>query len=326
MDDAEVAAGLPGERLARARRRHLGGARRPPPLHALEGHGLGGHRPRGALDRGVRPGRRREGRQMLPHLKALRERIHAEVCQRGFNARLGAFTQSYGSEHLDASVLNIPLVGFLPASDHKGMKGNGRRDREGAAMRRLRPPLRHAERRGRAAGRRGRVPGLQASRLADNYAFAGSPARPSRCSSASSACATTWGCSPRSTIRGCNARWWATSCRRSRTWPSSRSAQAIETRGLPGRGDVALAARRGRRRPSPDPQHPPPHHPPHPPTPPPHPPPPPPPPPPPHPPHPPPPPPHTHPPPQPPPPPTPHPQTTPPPPKNPHHPPPPNQN
>ncbi len=58
-----------------------------------------------------------EGRSMLPHLGALRERIHAEVCERGFNPRIGAFTQSYGSEQLDASVLVIPHFGFLPGSD-----------------------------------------------------------------------------------------------------------------------------------------------------------------------------------------------------------------
>jgi GH15 family glucan-1,4-alpha-glucosidase len=58
-----------------------------------------------------------EGQAMLPHLRALRERIHAEVCERGFNARLGAFTQSYGSDELDASVLLIPHMGFLPAHD-----------------------------------------------------------------------------------------------------------------------------------------------------------------------------------------------------------------
>jgi GH15 family glucan-1,4-alpha-glucosidase len=58
-----------------------------------------------------------EGRAMLPHLWALSERIHTEVCDRGFNARIGAFTQSYGSDALDASVLVIPHFGFLPATD-----------------------------------------------------------------------------------------------------------------------------------------------------------------------------------------------------------------
>jgi GH15 family glucan-1,4-alpha-glucosidase len=57
------------------------------------------------------------GRAMLPHLHALRERIHSEVCDRGFNPRVGAFTQSYGSEALDASVLVMTHFGFLPASD-----------------------------------------------------------------------------------------------------------------------------------------------------------------------------------------------------------------
>jgi GH15 family glucan-1,4-alpha-glucosidase len=58
-----------------------------------------------------------EGKKMLMHLEALAERIHAEVCERGFNPRIGAFTQSYGSTEMDASVLVIPHFGFLPGSD-----------------------------------------------------------------------------------------------------------------------------------------------------------------------------------------------------------------
>jgi GH15 family glucan-1,4-alpha-glucosidase len=58
-----------------------------------------------------------EGRAMVAHLSAVRERIHAEVCERGFNPQIGAFTQSYGDVALDASVLVIPHYGFLPASD-----------------------------------------------------------------------------------------------------------------------------------------------------------------------------------------------------------------
>jgi GH15 family glucan-1,4-alpha-glucosidase len=58
-----------------------------------------------------------EARRLVPHLRALRERIHAEVCERGFNPRLNAFTQYYGGDTLDASVLLMPHVGFLPASD-----------------------------------------------------------------------------------------------------------------------------------------------------------------------------------------------------------------
>jgi GH15 family glucan-1,4-alpha-glucosidase len=47
----------------------------------------------------------------------VRDEIHAEVCSRGYHAERGLFTQSYGAPHLDASLLMMPLVGFLPARD-----------------------------------------------------------------------------------------------------------------------------------------------------------------------------------------------------------------
>jgi GH15 family glucan-1,4-alpha-glucosidase len=49
--------------------------------------------------------------------RAMRSRIHADVCARGFSRKRNAFVQSYGCEELDASLLQIPLTGFLPASD-----------------------------------------------------------------------------------------------------------------------------------------------------------------------------------------------------------------
>jgi len=49
--------------------------------------------------------------------RAVRDEIHADVLERGFDEELGSFVQSYGSKELDASLLQIPLVGFLPASD-----------------------------------------------------------------------------------------------------------------------------------------------------------------------------------------------------------------
>jgi len=58
-----------------------------------------------------------ELRPALPRLRALAERIHRDVCEHGFSARQKAFTQSYGSTALDASVLLMPAVGFLIASD-----------------------------------------------------------------------------------------------------------------------------------------------------------------------------------------------------------------
>jgi GH15 family glucan-1,4-alpha-glucosidase len=49
--------------------------------------------------------------------RSIRDTIHAQVCERGFDEELGSFVRSYGSKELDASLLLLPLVGFLPASD-----------------------------------------------------------------------------------------------------------------------------------------------------------------------------------------------------------------
>ena len=49
--------------------------------------------------------------------RRLRDAIHQEVCEKGWNASVGAFVQYYGSTELDASLLMMALVGFLPASD-----------------------------------------------------------------------------------------------------------------------------------------------------------------------------------------------------------------
>jgi GH15 family glucan-1,4-alpha-glucosidase len=49
--------------------------------------------------------------------RAIADEIHAEVCERGFDPELGSFVQAYGSKRLDASLLLIPIVGFLPPED-----------------------------------------------------------------------------------------------------------------------------------------------------------------------------------------------------------------
>jgi GH15 family glucan-1,4-alpha-glucosidase len=51
--------------------------------------------------------------------RTLREEIHHEVCREGFHTDRGGFTQYYGAKQLDASLLLIPLVGFLPATDER---------------------------------------------------------------------------------------------------------------------------------------------------------------------------------------------------------------
>ncbi len=64
----------------------------------------------------TRTGRSRR-RPRSSGLKALRQTIHDEVCREGWNAGLGTFTQHYGGQAIDASLLLLPLVGFLPADD-----------------------------------------------------------------------------------------------------------------------------------------------------------------------------------------------------------------
>ncbi|WP_060882058.1 glycoside hydrolase family 15 protein [Streptomyces scabiei] len=49
--------------------------------------------------------------------RALRDEIHREVCDRGYDPERNTFTQSYGSRELDAALLLIPLMGFLPPDD-----------------------------------------------------------------------------------------------------------------------------------------------------------------------------------------------------------------
>jgi GH15 family glucan-1,4-alpha-glucosidase len=70
-----------------------------------------------AFDRCVRSVEAQELDGPVEHWREIRDRIHRDVCQRGFDNDVQSFTQSYGSKELDASLLLIPLVGFLPASD-----------------------------------------------------------------------------------------------------------------------------------------------------------------------------------------------------------------
>jgi len=49
--------------------------------------------------------------------REIADEIHAEVCERGFDSELNSFVQSYGSNQVDASLLLIPMVGFLPPED-----------------------------------------------------------------------------------------------------------------------------------------------------------------------------------------------------------------
>jgi GH15 family glucan-1,4-alpha-glucosidase len=72
-----------------------------------------------AFDRGVKLMQRfgREG--PLDRWKSIRKTIRQEVLREGYNTERGSFVQFYGSDRLDASLLLIPLIGFLPADDER---------------------------------------------------------------------------------------------------------------------------------------------------------------------------------------------------------------
>jgi len=78
-----------------------------------------------AFDRAVKIaeqlGERGGGAGAVEQLRRLRDDIHENVCRHGFDAELGSFVQAYGSKSLDASLLLLPLVGFLPPTDARVM-------------------------------------------------------------------------------------------------------------------------------------------------------------------------------------------------------------
>jgi GH15 family glucan-1,4-alpha-glucosidase len=70
-----------------------------------------------AFDRAVKAVERYGASGPVDRWRELRDEVHAEVCREGFDGHRNRFTQYYGSNELDASLLMIPLVGFLPATD-----------------------------------------------------------------------------------------------------------------------------------------------------------------------------------------------------------------
>jgi GH15 family glucan-1,4-alpha-glucosidase len=70
-----------------------------------------------AFDRGIKMIEGFGAPGPLERWRELRARIHAEVCENGFDRKRKAFVQCYGSQELDASLLQIPITGFLPPED-----------------------------------------------------------------------------------------------------------------------------------------------------------------------------------------------------------------
>jgi GH15 family glucan-1,4-alpha-glucosidase len=81
----------------------------------------------------------------LERWREVRARMHREICERGYDDEVGAFVQSYGAKTLDASLLMLPLVGFLPPTDPR-MRGTVRaieaRLLEGGLVRRYESDIR----------------------------------------------------------------------------------------------------------------------------------------------------------------------------------------
>ncbi|GAB7129609.1 glycoside hydrolase family 15 protein [Silvimonas sp. JCM 19000] len=70
-----------------------------------------------AVDRCIKTAEQFDMDGPVAHWRQLRDQIHADVCAQGFNAELNSFVQVYGGDQLDASLLGLALVGFLPPDD-----------------------------------------------------------------------------------------------------------------------------------------------------------------------------------------------------------------
>ena len=112
-----------------------------------------------AFDRAVKDVERFGLEGPVERWRQVRDAIHAQVCEMGFDAQRNTFVQSYGSPHLDASLLLIPQVGFLPP-ERSARARHGRRDRARTRRRRTGAALFDRNRCGRAAAGRRHVSAL----------------------------------------------------------------------------------------------------------------------------------------------------------------------
>lgn len=175
------------------------------------------------VDRAVRSVPHHGHRGPVDRWEELRDRIHREVCEHGFDAERNTFTQFYGSKGVDAALLLLPRVGFLPWRDPRirGTVDTVRRELdEDGFLRRYLPE---------ADGGVDGLPGPEATFLVCTFwlvdALHGTGRRQEawNCSSGCWTCATTWGCSRSSTTRP-RAATSATRRRRS-AWSASSTAR-----------------------------------------------------------------------------------------------------
>jgi GH15 family glucan-1,4-alpha-glucosidase len=112
-----------GLAIARAALEHLAGIWREPDEGIWEVRGPPQHFTHSkvmawvAFDRAVKMFENRSAQDAIELWRRVRDEIHEDVCRNGFDPDLGSFVQAYGSKALDASLLLLPLVGFLPPTD-----------------------------------------------------------------------------------------------------------------------------------------------------------------------------------------------------------------
>ena len=131
-----------------------------------------------AFDRAARYAGHAGEKELAAKWRKISDEINREVCEKGYDAARGAFVQYYGASELDAAVLLISDVGFLPADDPRvvsTMKALQRDLMQGGFLRRYELPGRRQLGGGRAGGLGGSLPGVQL--LAGERAGAERPAR-----------------------------------------------------------------------------------------------------------------------------------------------------
>ena len=150
-----------------------------------------------AFDRGIRAIETTGVEGPLDDWRAVRQAIHEDVCAHGFDRQLGSFVQSYGSQELDASLLLLPTVGFLPPDDPRVLGTIAAVEQRlfvDGFLRRYDPATSPTACR---AARASSWPAASGWRT-PTCSRAGWT-MPGACSSACWPCATTWACCPRST-------------------------------------------------------------------------------------------------------------------------------
>ena len=70
-----------------------------------------------AFDRAVLLAEQMNYKAPVARWTAIKDALHQQICEKGFSTKKNSFVQAYGSEELDASLLQMPLVGFLPGDD-----------------------------------------------------------------------------------------------------------------------------------------------------------------------------------------------------------------